>query len=359
MVIIRCSRFFVSAALASGAWQFNYWTGSTWSLLNGVNLDHIMEELSGTEEFVFNIPNTSANQVLLGVDSPSSSNVYVQVLYVGANAPLGFQIFLGICTGATLTKSNIQCICYNPTYLALKQAPNLVSLSVVAQPANQVMGQILSLAGATQIQGGACPNTNVSLDINNLNAFDAIAALAKALNLDYWGSGNQNYCVINIGTRDATAYSDANFIYETTTQRSFDRSQQYSMVIVLGTDVSTGNAIQGQAGSAGGAVKAFVYSLASDIATLNSIAAYELSLLNTASVGNPLSVLTDTACGWHPGQYVTVNRSDLALVGTFEIQRITKGSILSSVEVEKALPRTDVNLKYLSDQINAVALKQT
>jgi hypothetical protein len=344
------------AITATAAWAFNYWNGNAWTPLQGAMLDSqgIMEELNGQELVVLDIPNTPANQTALGVDSPSSANVKVQVLYRRN------QIYLGVCTGAQITKANLQCIIYNPVFLALKQAPNTVTYNGVNTDAAQILSAILTQAFPTlSVYGNCAITTPITLILNNANAFDAIVALAKVCNADYWATvPAANYLQINIGTRDATTYNDSNFNYEVTTQRGFDRAQQFGTVIVMGTDAQTGAAIQGQAGSSG-AVKVFVYSVPSDINTLNSLAAYELSSVNSPSTGNPLSILTDVAYNWHPGQYVTINRPDLALVGTFIIQRITKGSVLTTVEVDVAVPRIDVNLQALTAQVQSVAINQT
>jgi hypothetical protein len=341
-----------------------------------------MEELSGQEQAVFNVPNTSTNRSILGVDSPTSSNVYVQFLYRGN------QIWWGVCTGAQAAATNLQCIAYNAVYLALKQAPVLVTsdqnispfggpapvgISPPILPSNAnpmaIASNILKYAyGANLNADSTWANILVgwgdipmigsyNFSILTDNAFNALAALAQSLNLDFWGSGTPNDMMYNIGTRDATTYSDVDFQYESSTQRGLDRSQLINSVIVFGTD-GNGNSIMSVAGS-GGPVQKYVYNQPSSITELYNIAAYELALLNNPSTGVSLSVLTDVAALWHPGQYVTCNRADLALVGTFEILRITKGPVLSTVEVEKAMPRLDVNLQNLTQQVNGIALNQT
>jgi hypothetical protein len=348
---------FLSIPVSPGNWAVNYWDGNAWTPVANAQIDSQgnMEELDGQEQAVFNVPNTSANQMALGLNSPAASNVPVQIVYRGK------QIWMGVCTGAQMTAANLQCIAYNAVFLALKQAPNTVNytgnLALINMKASDILDLILQ-AAATGVYAGTCPSTVIPLiTFNNANPLDACKALAQALNLDYWGSGTVGNLQFNIGTRDATTYTDADFEYEATTQRGLDRSQQVNTVIVQGTD-GNGNSIQGQAG-AGGPVQVYVYSSPSSEAVLNSIAAYELSVLNSPSTGNPLSIKTDDVYNWHPGQYVTTDRPDLALVGTFEIMRITKGPVLTTVEVEVAVPRMDVNLQNLTQQVQGVALNQT
>jgi hypothetical protein len=363
---ITVTPVFVTAPLAPGSWIFNYWNGSAWINLANAALDPqgIMEELDGTEQAILNVPNTNANRTALGLNSPTASNVPVQIMYRGT------QVWFGLCTGAQMTATNLQCIAYNPTFCALKQAPGVVSyhdnFALYNIPAAAILQLILNATGAyVTVTIGTCPgfpnsDTNIIVplfDVNRQTAINAIIQLAQMLNLDYWGSGSPGNLQINIGVRDDTTYSDANFSYETTTQRGLDRSIQVNTVFVQGTD-SNGSSIQGQAGTGGGPVQVYVYSQPNTIATLNNIAAYELSILGSPSTGNPLSILTETAAYWHPGQYVTLNRSDLALVGTYEIIRITKGPVLTTVEVEAAVPRLDVNLQNLTLQLQAVGLNQ-
>ncbi len=365
---VTVTPYFSALPAAAPAYAFSYWNGTVWIPLTNASLDHVMEELDGTEEFVFNIPNTSANATALGLSDPTDENVLVQITYNGQ------QMYLGTCTGSQMTATNHQCICYNPVYLALKQAPYIVNYNTQGSlAADWVASQILQKCGINASSSslniisiaflGVSPIPNVNINIQNANAFDALVALAQALNLDYWSQGAPNLAVngtayFYIGIRDATTYSDANFVYEATTQRSLDRSQQYKTVIVNGID-QNGNSISGQAGTGTGPIKPYTYPTASDVPTLNNIAAYQLSMLNSPSTGNPLSIPTNVCAFWHPGQQVTTNRPDLALVGTFAIQRITKQNVLSTVEVETAVLRLEVTLQMLSEQLQTVALNQT
>jgi hypothetical protein len=302
-----------------------------------------MEELNGSEEAVFNIPNTSANRAII------ASNVLVNVLYNGS------VIYPGLLTGAKYTSTNLQCYVYNPVFVALKQATATLTKVYTSVAANSILADIVACTSGVSI--GSCPSTAVSLTFKNSNAFDALVALAKGLGLYYWGvsaGGGSTNGTINIGTRDATTYTPS--IYEQSTSRGIDRSKQYSKVIINGVSNSTGQPIQGTAGS-GGAVKTFTDKKTSDVATLNALAAYKLLTLNNPSTGNPLSILTDTAAAWHPGQYVTVSRSDLNLIGTLIIQRITKGPVLSTVEVDIPVNQDDVYLQDVTEQTSDLGIQ--
>lgn len=314
----------------AGNWSFQFWNGSAWATLANVSLDHVLEELNGNEEVVFNLPNTAANRAII------ASNVPVNVLY---NCTV---IYAGLLTGAQYTSANLQCYVYNPVFVALKQAPQNLTKTYTSIAANLILTDIAALTIGVSV--GDCPTTPVSIKFTNAQAFDAMTSLTKALGLYYWGVSAD--CgsfdgTINIGTRDTTAYTPT--IYETTTKRGIDRSKQYGTVIIKGVDVN-GVQIQGQAGSSG-AVKTFTDTKVADVATLNTLAAYKLLTLNNPSTGNPLSILTDTAAAWHPGQYVNVSRSDLNLVGSFIIQRITKQPVLSTIEVDVPVLQDDVNLQ--------------
>ena len=291
-----------------------------------------MEELNGTEEAIVNIPNTAPNRALI------ANNVGFAIQYNG------YWMFtdsgVGLLTGADYTAANLQCKIFNGCYVAMKQATGVLNKNYNSIAANLILADIVAFCWGVNI--GACPTTPVSIKFSNANPFDAMVALTKALGLYYWGDmwgiGN---CQISIGTRDASNYTPT--LFEIGTKRGIDRSKQIQKVVILGTDVN-GVQIQGSAGSDGGSIKYFTDQKVADVSTLNTLAAFKLLILNNPSTGNPLVVLTDTACLWHPGQYVTVARDDLNLNGTFIIQRITKRLDLTTVEVDIAVNQDDVNL---------------
>lgn len=199
-------------------WIFQYWTGSAWATLENATLDHILEELNGTEETMFNLPNTAANRAII------TSNVSVDVFYNGT------LIFPGLLTGAKYTAANLQCYVYNPVFVNLKQGITTLTKAYSSVAANTILADIVALTSGVSV--GSCPTTLISIKFTNANAFDAMAALAKALGLYYWGASG----AINIGTRDATTYTPT--VFEMGTSRGIDRSKQYGIVIVKGVDIN-------------------------------------------------------------------------------------------------------------------------
>jgi len=324
---------------------FQYYNGATWTTLSGVTFDHTLEELNGTEEFIFNLPNTPGNRAII------ANNVLLNASYNGS------VIFYGLLTGADYTAANLQCKVYNPVFVALKQATGALTKSYTSVAATSILQDILALTSAQAspfipaITAGSCPSTQVSIKYSNANPFDAMVTLTKALGLYYWGDGNA--LTINIGTRDATVFTPT--IYEQGTKRGIDRSKQIGQVVITGTDVS-GVQIQGSAGS-NGAIKYYTDQKVADVTSLNSLAAYKLTLLNNPSTGNPLSVLTDQAYTCKPGQYISINRADLTLVGSFIIQRITKRDVLTTIDVDVPVNQDDIYL-IETDQYGDLATYQ-
>ncbi len=306
--------------------------GFSWANLNGATLDHSLEELCGTEEVIINLPNTAANRSII------SQNVYVAVNYDG------YWTYIGLLTGADYTNINLQCKIYNPVYVALKQSPNVVNQIYNQVSANQILQDIVNLCTPStnpfipQIYNGGAPTTLVSIKFNNANPFDAVVALAKALGLHYWGNSSNIY----IGTRDSNTYFPDPSTFEVSSKHGVDRSKQIGQVIIQGTDVN-GVQIQGSAGS-GGAKRVFIDQKVADVASLNTLAAYKLQLLNNPTTGTQLIIQPNIAARWEPGNYVTVTREDLALSGNYIIQRITKRTEQTVVEVDIAVNQDDVNL---------------
>ena len=113
-------------------WLFQYWNGSAWATLANVTFDHVMEELNGSEEAVFNIPNTAANRAII------ASNVLVNVLYNGSI------IYPGLLTGAKYTSTNLQCYVYSPVFVALKQATATLTKVYTSVAANSILADIVA-----------------------------------------------------------------------------------------------------------------------------------------------------------------------------------------------------------------------
>ena len=309
------------------SWQFQYWNGSNWVNFANAQVDHILEELSsvgGQEELSFVLPNTSANRTIV------QGKPFVQALFNGTVIfPLANQN--AIATSRQSTPTQITVTAYNYIYVLLSQASQTVTKSYINTSVSSIAAYICGLAGVTV---GSMPSLNVSIKFNNANCFKAMQDLAKACGSDYWAD-----TAFNIGTRDSTTQTLG--YVGNNTKRGIDYSKQVDQVIVKGVD-SSGVQIQGSAGSPG-ALATFTEKKVSDIATLNNIAAFKLQKLNNPSNGNSLECLISQVATWHPGQYVSANRPDLELVGSFIIQRITKQAVSCSVEVDAAMPQMDVD----------------
>ena len=298
-------------------------------------MDHVLEELScvgGQEELVFALPNTAANREIL------QALPYVQCLFGGARIyPLSD---LGAVVGQLkYSPSTIEVTAYNAVYVKLKQASQTITHVYNSAAANVILGDICSAAGVT---AGSCPTFPVSITFNNANCFKAAQSLAQACGLDYWGDSDG----LNIGTRDSTVHTLGSC--SGNSRRSLDYSKTVDCVVVNGVD-SSGLAIQGTAGTPGGCTAVFTEKKACDAATLNNVAAFKLQKLNNPSNGNSLECLITEVAAWHPGQYVSADRADLDLVGSFIIERITKNVVACTVEVDAAMPQMDVDALEQAD----------
>ncbi len=319
----------------TSAWSFQYYSGG-WVTIPNAQIDHTLETLSGQEEAVFTVPNTSDILSVL-LTQPLVQVLYRgSVIYAGRFAKLGIKIFQ--ITGTV----------YNEAYVAMKQAPNNLTITYSNVPANQVLADILAGSG---VAVGECPTDPVSVKFNRDNPYTAAANLAnKILGLDFWGSGSSitSDLAFNIGTRDATINTLPGQVGRDS-ERTLDYSKVVDQVIVRGVD-NSGLEIEGSAGTAG-AIAAFVEKKPSSVAILNQLAAWKLQFLNNPSNNNgtPLTLLTDQVASWRPGQYVSCSRPELDLVGSFIIQRITKNAYSSTVEVDAMVPQSAVN-ELVADQ---------
>jgi hypothetical protein len=315
-------------------WQFQYWNGSAWVNLANAQIDHILEELSsigGQEELVFDLPNTAANRTIV------QALPYVRCLFNGTLIfPLANQN--AVVAGLQYSTATIEVTAYNVVFAKLSQASSTVTQTYTNTAVATIAAYICGLAG---VKVGSMPSLNVSIKFTNANCYKALQDLANACGSDYWADSNG----FNIGTRDSTVqtlgYVGSN------SKRGLDYSKQIDQVIVKGVDVN-GNPIQGSAGSSG-SIATFTEKKAADTATLNKIAAFKLQTLNNPSNGNSLECLISQVSTWHPGQYVSANRPDLNLVGSYIIQRITKQAVSCTVEVDAAMPQIDVNLQETDD----------
>ena len=340
-----------------GHWQFQYWNGSAWVNFQNAQIDHIMEELSslsgggnaaGQEECVFKIPNNAANRAIV------QTLPYAQVLFNGTLIfPLANQ---GAVVGKlSYSPTTIEITLFNYVFMVLAQATQTVSKAYSNTAVSTIAAYICGLAG---VSVGSMPSINVSITFNNANPFKAMQDLATACGSDYWGDMNG----FNIGTRDGTLQTLG--WCNDNSKRGIDYSKIVDTVIVNGVN-SSGVAIQGAAYSSGysstdtGSIASFTVKKVSDITTLNNVAALKLQKLNNPSDGNSLECLINQVATWHPGQYVSCNRPDLALVGSYIIQRITKQVVTCTVEVDAAMPQMDIDALEQDDTTSALANQTT
>ncbi len=348
----------------SPTWQIKFWDSvANWVTIEDAEVEYITEELNGTEEAVFKIPNTAANRSALHLDSltPEASfpydNVIVQIIYK-SNV-----VFTGLCTGAEYSPAFLRCLLYNPTFTFLKQAPATVTASYVNVGANYILSYIIAASGLTSYvtqDWDRCSATPATINFKKTNAYDAVAALAKCVGLHFWGTGvygtSGSYPCITVGTRDATIHALPSRIENFS--RGIDRSKKYATVVIQSTDIETGTTIQGSATSGTGATKVYAYSKASDIATLNMLAAAKLAVLNNSSTNITITCLTEDVSTLHPGQYVTVNRADLLLNGNYIIQNIKKGPVLTTIDLEIPPLQEDIYLSELDGLVQDVIKNQ-
>ena len=308
-------------------WQLQYWNGSAWSSFSNAQLDHILEELSGHEELVFALPNDAQNRTIV------QSKPFVQVLF---NGSVIYPLSGGkaILAAPQYSPTKIAVTAYNYVFVQLSQASQTVTQSYTNTAVSVIASYICGLAS---LSVGLMPDLNVSIKFQDTNCFTALQNLAAACGCDYWADS-----AFNIGTRDGTiqtlGYVGSN------SKRGLDFSKQIDQVIIKGVDVS-GVQIEGSAGTPGGSIATFTDKKVADVATLNQLATYKLQTLNNPSNGTSLECLISQVASWHPGQYISADRADLALEGSFIIKRITKYAVTCSVEVDAAMPQMDILLQ--------------
>lgn len=309
------------------SWQFQYWNGSSWLPFSNAQIDHVLEELSGHEELVFTLPNSAANRSIV------QGKPFVQALF---NGSVIYPVNGGkaILAAPQYSPTKITVTAYNYVFVQLSQASQTVTQNYTNTAVSTIAAYICGLAGVTV---GSMPDLSVSIKFQDTNCFTALQNLAASCGCDYWGDS-----AFNIGTRDSTVqtlgYVGSN------SKRGLDWSKQIDQIIIKGVDIS-GVKIQGSAGTSGGSIATFTDKKAADAATLNQLAAYKLQTLNNPSNGTSLECLISQVVSWHPGQYISANRADLFLEGSFIIKRITKYAVTCTVEVDTAMPQIDILLQ--------------
>lgn len=336
-------------------WGFDYWDGAAWIAIGNATLTQIVEELNGDERASFTIPNTSSARTTLHLDDPDATDVFVRITFKNS------EIFLGILTGAQYSSGQLKCLLYNYVFSKLKQAPNPVTFTSSAMEPLSAVGAILQYAGlGTYIfpqSLGSYTLHNYSLKFESSNAYDGAKSVAEAAGIYMWGNtiGGEGYGILNIGVRDATIHSTTGLKLLDGTQKIMDRSKRYTKVIVKGKDITTGSTIQGEAGTTG-STKIFAYVKPTDTVTLTSIATKKLETVNSATASINLSMLTEDVYTWKPGQYVSINRADLCMAGTYIIHRITKTPTVAEVEVEVPTAQYDADVKEITDNTQDIIL---
>jgi hypothetical protein len=309
------------------SWQFQYWNGSAWLAFANAQVDHILEELSGQEEFAVIVPNTAAVRTII------QGKPFVRALFNGTVIyPVGNG--QAIAAAPQYSTSAITVTAYNYLFVQLNQASQTVTQNYTNTQVATIAAYICALAG---VPVGSMPDLSVSIKFQDTNCFTAMQNLAQACGCDYWADS-----AFNIGTRDSTVQTLG--CVGTNSKRGLDWSKQIDQVIIRGVDAS-GVQIQGQAGISGGSIATFTDKKAADVATLNQLAAYKLQTLNNPSNGTSLECLISQTATWHPGQYISANRADLFLEGSFIIKRITKYAVTCTVEVDAAMPQMDILLQ--------------
>ena len=305
------------------AWSIQYWDGSTWITLAGA-VDKIIQELNGHEEATFKIANNETNRNIVAADRK------VKILF---DTTLQFK---GLLSAPQYGLATINCLCYNECYVKMNSKDFTNTYNAVA--ANTILADICTAAG---VIAGSCPTTAVSVRFRRAICWDAATFLAKAVNKDFWtdedASGNPRF---NIGDRGSSKGSVTPISWP---DRGIDRSKKRDKVIIRGVD-SDGNEIEGSAGT-GTNIAVFTEKKASDVATLNNIAAQKLAELNKDSSGVKLPVVISVAYNLFPGDTVTLNNPTLNLVGDFRIWKITKYVTKADVEVDRPQNVTEKDIQ--------------
>jgi len=308
-------------------WKIELWVDSPpgWVEKTDATIVSMPAELNGHEEAVFTIPNTSANRSFVDAD------VRIRISWDTT------VIWRGMLYAPLFGNDLITCICYNECFEEMKQKDYTATHTSIA--ANTILAAICTAAG---VVAGSCPSTLVSVRFRRTKCFDAAVFLAEAVNGDYWGDydGSENPR-FNISARGSAKGSITPIAWP---ERGKDRAKKRDKVIIVGVDAD-GNEIEGSAGT-GTDIEVFREKKASDVATLNNIAAQKLAELNTESSGVTLPVLITAAYNLYPGDTITLNKPTLELVGDFRIWTITKYLTKADVEVER--PEA-IGTKYLDE----------
>ena len=287
----------------------------------------LSQELNGHEELVFTLSNLESNREIVSQDRK------IKVEFEGT------EIFRGVLYAVEYYRQKLVCRCYVECYETMKAKVVTGTYNGVA--ADSILSDICTEAGVT---AGECPTTTRSVRFRKATCYDAATFLAESLNKDFWAdydsSGNPRF---NIGDRvNSSPYPTITPIE--TPRRKIDRAKKRDKVIIRGVD-SEGNEIEGSAGT-GTNVAVFTERKASDVDTLNDLAAKKLAELNKESSGVKIMVEIEDAYDLYPGYYVTLDEEELGLSGDYRIYKITKYPTHADVEIDRA---EAILQRYLKD----------
>lgn len=291
------------------SWEFQigteYFTGP---------VDKVVEELDGHEEALIDIPNTLENQELVATDQDV-------IITLG-----GETVFTGRLTGATFHEDKLRCIIYNKCFEQMDR--NIFTGTYDAVAANTILAAICTAAGVT---AGTCPTTALSLRFVKASCLDAAIYLAYCLNKDFWSSD----LTFNIDTASGKGSDQGSISVLAVGYRAIDRSKLRNKVFVRGFD-KNGNPIEGSAqDGAGDRPIAFFERQATDIATLNGIAAKKLADLKQEVSGSKVTTTIAECASFHSGDSVTLSDQLRKLEGSYRIFKITKKTAYVELDLDR------------------------
>ena len=174
---------------------------------------------------------------------------------------------------------------------------------------------------------GRCPSTEVAVRFDEAYCYDAAMFLCDCLNQDH---STSNGTTFNIAARGSLKTATHVKIKD----RECDRAKLRDKVRVKGVDVS-GLEIVGEAGT-GTNVAVYREKKASDVATLNALAAKYLAELNTDARGTPVTIPIDEGYNIYPGDTIAVTNAQYNISGTLRFFRVAKKPTRIEGQLEKA-----------------------
>lgn len=267
-------------------------------------MDHTSEQLNDHEEAIFYLPNTDLNRDTV------SANVDVSIYYMGN------LIYFGTLLGIDYEKTQITCQVYNKAYdLLNKKDIDKPTEYLEGVAANVIFADVVAACGG--ISAGVCPTDTISIKFFKTICYDAVSFLSDSTNKDFWTTLGTT--TVNIGTRG----SDKGRINVTNIgKRGINRYKKRDKVQIRGVDIN-GVAIVGSAGT-GIDVANFTEKKASDVPTLNNIAAKKLTELNKDSSGVNITCNLNETFDVFPGDTVTIIDAEYNLNGSYRVWKISK-----------------------------------